>query len=290
MFCTTKRAASTTKLFQKVWKLTANSCYGKFLERTRNRLKCFLTKTGEEFEKHSSNQHFRCAKIISENLVIVYQGQECVKLDKALPVGFSILEHSKNFMYKKFYDDFKPLLGKVELLATDTDSFIIEVKHPAGEDPLEKLDTIMDYSNYDQSHPKFSASRKNALGYFKDELQGKKLLEYVGIRSKCYALRMEGDELITKAKSVREGYKAKIPFSLFKKCINEINRVSLTQYHITSKNHNVKTTKVKKVALSSMDDKRYLRNCGVHSFAFGSSQIEEDGECYQCSGLGLDMK
>jgi len=53
----------------------------------------------------------------------------------------------------------------------------------------------MDYSNYKEDHPLYDTSKKSQLGYFKDELDSdSKCVEFVGLRSKCYALKIKKNE------------------------------------------------------------------------------------------------
>ena len=51
-----------------------------------------------------------------------------IKLNKPLYLGISILDISETFMYKFWYDYFKPKYGdRAKLCYTDTDSFIINI-------------------------------------------------------------------------------------------------------------------------------------------------------------------
>ena len=51
-----------------------------------------------------------------------------------------------------------------------------------------------DFSNYPKDHPLFDVSKKKIPGYFKDELSGEEMLEFVALRSKMYSYKTKGTE------------------------------------------------------------------------------------------------
>jgi hypothetical protein len=46
-------------------------------------------------------------------------------------------------------------------------------------------------SNYPKDHPLYSDKNQKIIGKLKDELNGIKMLEYIGLRSKMYSYRTE---------------------------------------------------------------------------------------------------
>lgn len=278
--CTAKRAAAKTDFHRSLWKTYINSTFGKFIEQTRNRLHCVIARKPEIFSKWCSSPRYRSNKIISETMVIIFLSAAKVRMDKAYAVGFTILERSKQFMYDQYYNQIKPRLGDVEVCFSDTDSFLIAVKTPKKTDNISKLADIMDFSNYPPSHPKHSTKNKNALGFFKDEMKGSAIDEFVGLRSKTYAISIPGMSSQTRCKGVKKGYRKTIPFEAFKRCLDVVTSVRVTQYNITSKNHLLETTRIDKLAFGSFDDKRFILNCGLHSVPYGSWQAKR--QCVYC--------
>ena len=104
----------------------------------------------------------------------------------------AILDLSKLHMYSFFYDVLKPKYGeKVNLAYTDTDSFI---RHTETEDiytDFNNLQEHMDFSDYPPDHPNFNKANKKVLGKFKDEVNGKVISEFVGLKPKMYAFNID---------------------------------------------------------------------------------------------------
>ena len=297
-FCTAKRIASKTPFAKRLYKLFVNAVYGKFIEQVRGYLECKICTTAEAAKKAITNIRFQSMKIVSKNLVIVFLKPEKLVFNKAYPIGFSILELSKLFMFSEYYGRIKPRLKNCEILFSDTDSLALAVFSKKKISNLKKLDDIMDYSNYPPTHPKYDTTNANALGFWKDELQGNTFSEYVGLRSKCYAMQIESKNdvlhesktnskyLKSTCKGVRKGYKKTIPFSKFRRCVQTIEQHNVTQYNIQSRMHVVNTVKLRKICFGSFDDKRYLFQCGLHSVPYGSCYIkdaERDEICPFCT-------
>jgi hypothetical protein len=119
-------------------------------------------------------------------------------MDKPMYVGMAILEISKLHMYEFFYDILKPRFGNnIRLAYSDTDSFILFIYTSNLERHLKKLREHFDFSNYPTDHPLYSNDNNKVLGKFKDETASKVILKYVGLRPKCYAIRLAGDEKLT---------------------------------------------------------------------------------------------
>jgi len=285
--CTLLRQNSKTEFGKRLWKLFANAVFGKFIEQTRNYVDCKIVIDENPCRKWQSSPRFSSMKIISEDLVIMFMKRATVTLNKPFPIGFTILEKSKHFMYQQYYEVIKPVLGKCEVIMSDTDSLVLSVQTDKETNNLEKIKDIIDFSNYPTESKYFNEDNKNELGFWKDELQGKVMTEFCGLRSKTYAFLIKDKEkehvLHSKCKGITKSYRKKIEFSAYKKCVQSFAKVSITQFQIRSKSHKVITAKINKAAFSSFDDKRFLMNCGVHSLGYGSCLIKNDTEkCCLC--------
>ena len=187
---------------------------------------------------------------------------------------------SKLIMFDSWYNQITTIDLKFDLGMTDTDSFLFKVSD-AGEF-YRRFCSHMDFSNYPIEHPMHSRANKAKLGYFKDELCGKqKCLEFIGLRSKCYSMKLEN--ILSKAiedKKVCKGVgrvaiKNDMKFEHYKKCLTE-SIVLRQQFHsIRSTKHELKTVSIRKLALSYVDTKRWIFDCGIHSVPYGSFLIQK---------------
>ena len=280
----------------RLFKLFANSTFGKFIENVRNYIETVLCSTEASFRKASMSQHVKNYRIINDKLVAVMKKPDCLLLNKPLAVGFAILELSKLFMYKSYYDVFVPHFGSknISLCFSDTDSFLFQVNTANLLRDMEQMKHHFDFSKYPKNHKLYDPSKANHLFYFKDELCGKSAItHFIGLRPKCYSMQIQdlNDKNQTKIKKVCKGIKRtaiknQLSFSDYEKCLNNQCIIYKSFRNITSKNHRISTKYVRKIALSAIDTKRYTLNCGYHTLALGNYRIKKknfDGECKKCA-------
>jgi hypothetical protein len=106
-------------------------------------------------------------------------------------------------MYKFFYDVLKPKYGdKIRLVYTDTDSFVIYTETEDIYEDLKELKKDMDFSNYSVEHKNYDTSNEMKLGFFKDEVKGKIISEFIGLAPKMYAYKLDDGKEEKKAKGV----------------------------------------------------------------------------------------
>ena len=118
--------------------------------------------------------------------------------------------------------------------------------------------------------------------YFKDELKGQSAItDFVGLRPKCYAMkikhlnsRKEDQKKVCKGLK-KTSIKNQLSFEEYEKSLNECKLVYKTFTHLKSKNHQINTTFQRKIALSSMDSKKYILPCGRCTLALGSVHIKK---------------
>ena len=97
--------------------------------------------------------------------------QNEVVMDKAIYVGFTILQLSKLHMYETYYDTLQPNFGQenLQLHYIVTDGMILNMKTENNIKDLEKLEDIFDFSNPAENHELFSNKNKKVIGKFKME-------------------------------------------------------------------------------------------------------------------------
>jgi hypothetical protein len=301
--CTLLRRLSNSEFRKRLWKLLANSNFGKMIERTRDFLDCKFVTNKESCKKWIQSPRYSNTKIISDEFVVIFLKRSHVTLNKPLQIGFAILENAKYIIFDDYYNDIKPnLIGECgfatcELLMSDTDCVLAAVNTVQRCDNLKKLSHIMDFSNYPKTDKRFTLERQNVLGYYKDELAGEKMEAFCGLRSKTYVFtvkknsrkkkhgekRQNVSTLHSKCKGVTKSYRKKITFQNYKSCVQSFSKFNIDQFTIRSKNHKLQTLKTNKLCFSSFDDKRYLMQCGVHSVPYGSVLIEQSKDmCVLC--------
>ena len=185
-----------------------------------------------------------------------------------------ILDLSKTLMYDFHYNYIKQKYGdKAKLLFTDNDSLMYEIQtEDFYQDISEDVKHRFDTSDYPPNHPSGipSGFNEKVLGMFKDEAGGKVIDEFVGLRAKLYSYKMfEGEE----RKNVRGLKKSVVKKSIahedYKECLftgkEQLRRMNVIRSH----KHEIYTVEVNKIALSSSDDKRHIRDDGVHILALG---------------------
>ena len=114
-------------------------------------------------------------------------------------------------------------------------------------------------SNYDDKDKILLPIGKNkkVIGLFKDELGGKIMKEFVGLRAKTYAYLMDDDSEHKKAKGTKKCViKRRLMFENYTDCLFNEKTVLKSQQRFKSDCHNVHTEHINKIALSSNDDQR----------------------------------
>ena len=130
-YCTNKRSSSKTEFEKSFWKLIVNAFYGKTIENLWNRESIKICRSKEELLQAVSKKIYKRQIIINEDLVLVAQQKSMVYYDKPYYIGFSILELSKYIMYAYYYNVLRKYYGnhrKVQLLYSDTDSFLLKIR------------------------------------------------------------------------------------------------------------------------------------------------------------------
>lgn len=283
-FCTEMRASALTSFAKNLFKLMANSVYGKFIEDKSKHMQLIFCSTAEYLRKWVMSPRYSNFKIINNDFVAVFLKKPVTAVTQAYAIGFSILELSKEFMYRSYYQYIKPKLGpECRVLMSDTDSLFLASKYKKNN--LLPLKSILDTSNFDREHPMFTEKHKSQLGFFKSETGSEKISRFIGLRSKCYAFELKNSSYHTKCKGIKKSFRKKIPVSSFVRCLEQICSYDTTQYTLGSKNHQIRLAKQQKLCFSSFDDKTFLLSCGVHSVPYYSARILANSDaceiCYK---------
>ena len=275
----TKLRTNAKNNFEKdFFKLMNNSVFGKTMENIRNRVDIKLVNNKTKARKLIAKPNFEHCQIFSEDFVAIQMKKTVLTMNKPVYLGAGILELSKTIMYDFHYKYIKPKYGNdVKLLFTDTDSLMYEIKtgdfyKDISNDVIKRFDT----SDYPENHPSGipTGCNKKVIGLFKDEVNGKCIMEFVGLRAKLYSFKMYDGEENKKCKGIKKSIvKKSIKHEDYKTCLLTGKRQLRRQNVIRSYNHEIVTEEVNKVALSVEDDKRYILEDGIHTLAWGHYKI-----------------
>ena len=198
-------------------------------------------------------------------MIVTHSKKNEVVMDKAIYVGFSILELSKLHMYETYYDTLQPYFGQenLQLLYIDTDGVILSMKTKDIIKDIKNLEDIFDFSNLDENHELFSNKNKKVIGKFKIETPKNIWIdEFVCLRSKAYSYKCKDkDENKNKIKGISKSQSKHNKFEEYYNCLfgGEYQR-ECNNYIIRSINHEMVLQEVKKSTLSILDDKRSYLN------------------------------
>ena len=249
------------------FKLIVNAAFGKFLENVRNCLGLELIKKGDikKIIKHQSKLTFNGIQKSYENYDSYTFKQNEVVMDKAIYVGFAILELSKLHMYETYYDTVQPYFGQknLQLHYSDTDGMILSMRTENIIKDLKNLEDIFDFSNLDKNHELYSNKNKKVIFKFKIETpKNIWIYEFVCLRSKAYSFKCkDNDENKNKTKGISKSQSKHIKFEEYYNCLfgGEYQK-ECNNYIITSINHEMILQELKKSTLSIFDDKRCYIN------------------------------
>ena len=187
-------------------------------------------------------------------------------MDKAIYVGFTILELSKLHLYETYYDILQPFFGQenLQLHYLDTDGMILSMKTKDIIKDLKSLENVFDFGNLDQNHELFSNKNKKVIGKLKIETPKNIWIdEFVCLRSKSYSLNCkDNDENKNKVKGISKSYSKHIKFEEYYNCLfgGEYQK-ECNNYFIRSINHDLILQEIINSTLSIFDDERcYINN------------------------------
>ena len=108
-------------------------------------------------------------------------------------------------MYEFWYYYVKSKYGKkAKLCYMDTDSFIVYIKTDIYKDIAEDVETSFDTSNYELDRALPKGKNKKVIGLMKDELGGKIMIKYVGLRVKTYSYLIDDSSEEKKSKGTKK--------------------------------------------------------------------------------------
>ena len=151
---------------------------------------------------------------------------------------------------------------KAELLLTDTDSLLYLIHtddfyKDISHDIKKKFDTSDYPPNHESGIP--TGLNKKVIGMFKDEVAGKQISHFIGLRPKLYSFKIEDGKNVKKCKGIKKSVVSKgITFEHCFDCLFTGEKQMRSMKIIQSKYHDIYSKEVNKIALSCEDDKRLV--------------------------------
>ena len=272
-FNTKLRMQSKNNFESDFFKLMNNSVFGKTIENVRKRVDVKLVTSQKQAEKYINRPNYTGRTTFSDNLVAIHMGKTSIYMNKPIYLGMCILGISKTLMYDFYYGFLKPMYGdRIKLLFTDTDSLMIEVEtEDFYKDITPYVHELFDTSNFSKGHPSNipTGVNKKVIGMYKDEVGGRIIIEFVGLRAKNYSYVCDGEEH-KKCKGIKMSVTKKdISFEDYKDCLFSNTQLWRKMNVFRSHLHDVYSEEINKIALSANDDKRIILEDGIHTRPHG---------------------
>ena len=179
------------------YKLMNIALFGRSIMNVRRHRDINLVTDDKKSYKLASMPNYYTTKQFSGNFLAMEMKKANIKINVQIYIGFTILEVSKTVMWEFFHDYLKPkYCDNMKLCYTDTDSFIFHIKTKYFyEDINNDVEEWFDTSNYKIDRPLLVTDKnKKVLDKFIDELGGRIMTKFVGLRSKTYAYLIDDFE------------------------------------------------------------------------------------------------
>ena len=187
----------------------------------------------------------------------------------------------------------KKLFPDIKLCFTDTDSLFYRITTKDLNSDLASIKEHLDLSNYPKDHVLYDATNGTIAGFFKDETEGVPILQFCGLRAKCYSILLESDDDILDSLGVlckkrenlnfkeqklataglRSTTHSELTHERFVNTLVDNNYMNIKQRVIRSKAHNLYTVEQERIGLSAFDSKRYILYDGIHTLPYGHYRI-----------------
>ena len=171
----TEKIVNAANDFEKdFFKLIINSVYGKTMENLQKRISVRLVNNAEDFFKYTSKPTYITHKIFGKDYAAIHEIKPVLIRNKPIYVGFTLRWKMYDFHY-----DFIKKNFNAELLFTDTDSLVYEIKSENVCEEFFKWKDFVDFSNHSKDSKFFNETNKKVIGKMEDEFGGVIVSEFV---------------------------------------------------------------------------------------------------------------
>ena len=200
-------------------------------------------------------------------------------MNKPIYLDMSTLGISKILMCEFWCDHIKSKYeDRTKLCYMDTDSFVIHIKtEDFYKDIANDIEKQFDTSNYDENddRPLSKGKNKNVIDLFKNELGGKIMKVFVGLRAKAWAYLMDDNSEKKKPKGTKKCViNRTLMVENYTDCLFNDKIILKSQQRFKSDHHVVYREEVNKIALSSNDGKRLQTLDRVTTYPHGTNAFK----------------
>ena len=275
-FNTEKRKHAKNSLKKDFFKLMNNSVFGKMMENLRKQVDVRLVTDEKKLDKLTSKPTFVSSKIFNENLMAVHKVKETLTLNRPAYVGMCILDLSKMLMYDFHYNYIKKKYNdRAGLMFTDTDSLTYEIETEDVYKDFWNDKETFDNSDYPENSQYYCNANRKVIGKFKDKASGVPIVEFICLKSKMYSYVKDNEKGGKTAKSIKKNViKNNIKHEDYKNTLMYNEQMHHKIKTIRSQRHQLGSYEINKVSLSRFNDKRYIHDNGMSSYAYGHYKIK----------------
>lgn len=254
----------TDELGKMVYKLMSNALYGKTFEDPFNRESYEIINQYEKLAAMIEQGNVSSITPIDEDHCVVKLDGEQIVLDKPTYIGACVTEYAKLHMYKIFYKKLPAIFGEfgsVELVYTDTDSFIVRLPTLPGW-------SVSDFFKHIKTKdPSFLGSLG---GQLKSETGEELIDEVVALRSKLYAYKTTSGHIGKRAKGTTAAAQStQLEWESYVRTMMELKSIPTLNAQFRRQSFTITSLMIDKISLSANDGKRRIEPDGIHTHAWG---------------------
>ena len=133
---------------------------------------------------------------------------------------------------------------------------------------------MFDNSDYPKNSPYYDETYEKVIGKLKNEACGVPVTEFVGLKSKMYCYVKENLAGGKTAKGIKKNViKNNIKREDYKNILLNSKQLHHKMKTIRSQKHQLGSYEINKISLSCFDDKRYIHNNEITSYAYRHYKI-----------------
>ena len=128
---------------------------------------------------------------------------------------------------------------------------------------FKEMNDCIDFTDYPPEHPNYDKTNKKVLGKFKDDMNGKIIAHFIGLKPKAYCYKVYGDDKEHKKSKgvVKHKVSNQLSYNTYDETLDRNSKEEISFNIIRSKNHQICSINQTKYALSNYDNKRYWFSC-----------------------------